>query len=371
MAVERATTTAAVIHRAEVDGAGVEAMIDAVADLLPSRPVMGPRDADRIGVPAVSNDWDGPWIQLDPTTPTEDALNLLVLWRLGAAVTKRTLEAVRAEQLNLLSAGELVAQILDSHNPPTQALEHRARSFGIAIESWHVAVRLEFDNLFQLVFGDEIVLYEQNEELCRLAAHAVRNQPSNWTLAPRPAGALLIRTSARPAGSTDHRQIGVEVRGILTRLHERLPQLVVYCGVGSGHQGVLGMRATVAEADSALESARLRAEPNELSFFDAPGIRRLLLEWYSSASVRDGIEELLAPLSELGDESKQRDYLQTLRVYLDHNRSIAKCAEDLYIHRNTVSYRVARITELLDVDLDDPSLRLALHLACRAKALTP
>ncbi|HEX9624556.1 MAG TPA: helix-turn-helix domain-containing protein [Streptosporangiaceae bacterium] len=41
----------------------------------------------------------------------------------------------------------------------------------------------------------------------------------------------------------------------------------------------------------------------------------------------------------------------------------------MHLQRNAVTNRLRSITELLDVDLDDPDQRLALQLACRARLL--
>jgi DNA-binding PucR family transcriptional regulator len=48
---------------------------------------------------------------------------------------------------------------------------------------------------------------------------------------------------------------------------------------------------------------------------------------------------------------------------------VVKTAERLHLHRNAVTNRLRSITELLDVDLEDPDQRLALQLACRARLL--
>ena len=49
--------------------------------------------------------------------------------------------------------------------------------------------------------------------------------------------------------------------------------------------------------------------------------------------------------------------------------SVVRTAERLHLHRNAVTNRLRTITELLDVDLEDPDQRLALQLACRARLL--
>lgn len=52
--------------------------------------------------------------------------------------------------------------------------------------------------------------------------------------------------------------------------------------------------------------------------------------------------------------------LTTLQAYLLHERNLIQTAKALYIHRNSLVYRVRRITELTGLDLDDPDQRLYL-----------
>lgn len=56
------------------------------------------------------------------------------------------------------------------------------------------------------------------------------------------------------------------------------------------------------------------------------------------------------------DLAHETDLLESLRVYLTHNRSIGESAAALYIHRNTMNYRIARINELTRLDLSDPDV---------------
>ncbi|GIP62859.1 hypothetical protein J32TS6_14140 [Virgibacillus pantothenticus] len=53
---------------------------------------------------------------------------------------------------------------------------------------------------------------------------------------------------------------------------------------------------------------------------------------------------------------------QTLRVYLEQNGSIKKTADELYIHRSTLLYRLTKIKEILELDIDDSENRFNLMM---------
>jgi DNA-binding PucR family transcriptional regulator len=48
--------------------------------------------------------------------------------------------------------------------------------------------------------------------------------------------------------------------------------------------------------------------------------------------------------------------MQTMRAYLKCGRNPAKTASLLGIHRNSVDYRLRRMQELFDLDIDDPNI---------------
>jgi sugar diacid utilization regulator len=63
-------------------------------------------------------------------------------------------------------------------------------------------------------------------------------------------------------------------------------------------------------------------------------------------STRTSIAMEAAPLTENGNGA----LMETLRVYLDSDLDVARTAETLYVHPNTVRYRLRRIGELTGVD---------------------
>lgn len=58
------------------------------------------------------------------------------------------------------------------------------------------------------------------------------------------------------------------------------------------------------------------------------------------------------------DITHETEFANTLKTYLSHERSNVKTAESLYIHRNTLKYRIDKISQLIDVDLENPDVRM-------------
>ena len=55
------------------------------------------------------------------------------------------------------------------------------------------------------------------------------------------------------------------------------------------------------------------------------------------------------------EEDKNTDLLDTLRAYVNLRGNLKDTAEHLFIHRNTLKYRIQRIREILNMDIDDGS----------------
>jgi hypothetical protein len=74
----------------------------------------------------------------------------------------------------------------------------------------------------------------------------------------------------------------------------------------------------------------------------------------------------LAPFDALTELERER-LLETLRMWLAHQRQTPEIAAALHVHPQTVRYRVRQLQELLGDVLDDPDGRFELELALRAQ----
>lgn len=63
------------------------------------------------------------------------------------------------------------------------------------------------------------------------------------------------------------------------------------------------------------------------------------------------------------DKANGTDLLKTLEAYVQNNCNAATAAGALYIHRNTFYQRMSKIRELVNLNLDDPNVRLYLLIS--------
>ena len=71
--------------------------------------------------------------------------------------------------------------------------------------------------------------------------------------------------------------------------------------------------------------------------------------------------EILEPLL-MHDQERRSDLMRTLQVYFAAGANASEAADRLFLHRNSMLYRLARIEKLTGLDLKDPRARLALQL---------
>ncbi|MDX1613195.1 MAG: helix-turn-helix domain-containing protein [Candidatus Promineifilaceae bacterium] len=115
-------------------------------------------------------------------------------------------------------------------------------------------------------------------------------------------------------------------------------------------------------------SARLQLD--YLVDFNQLGVYQLLTRLEEQPEVRRFCEQVIGPLARY-DRQHRSSMIETLDAYFNHNGNISQTAESLYIHRNTLLYRLERIRELTGQDLDEADMRLTLHLALKLWQLQP
>jgi DNA-binding PucR family transcriptional regulator len=153
---------------------------------------------------------------------------------------------------------------------------------------------------------------------------------------------------------------------VFRQVHEALEAShgTVTLGWSRLHAGPRGWRRALTEAEQALAMIERIFGLGNAGGFAEVGILSLVLGRHDPDHVRVLQEGLLGPLFR-HDLTDHTDLVATLETYLDAACNGIRTAEVLHVHRNSANYRLQRIKELAEVDLDDPDTRLLVQLILR------
>ena len=150
------------------------------------------------------------------------------------------------------------------------------------------------------------------------------------------------------------------------RLKTRMPEKPVSIGISSQVKGIRNLHTAYKRAVSAVRKAV--ADKASIVYFDRMGMYRLLYSIEDSALLDEMSKDVLKPLSDY-DAQHDAGYVETLESFLRHDGSIKAVADELFIHRNTIQYRMGNIKSLLNSPLESAEDRMKYLIACMIRKM--
>ncbi len=146
-----------------------------------------------------------------------------------------------------------------------------------------------------------------------------------------------------------------------TSLRRRMPDRKIAIGIGSRIGDISNLHTAYKRAKAAAALA-LRLGRPRLSFDDM-GLYRLLTQVPDRLLLQEMGDGLLRPLLDY-DAQHNSNYVETLEWFLRTGGSYQAMAEKMFIHRNTLMYRMNNIRKMLNNDLETEESRIPYHIAC-------
>ncbi len=158
-------------------------------------------------------------------------------------------------------------------------------------------------------------------------------------------------------------------RRLREQLRAEFPKSRLLCGLSGPAEDLAQWPLVYRQAVQAMRLAgRLHADATVT--FDSLGIYQLLVQLEDEPSARRFSDQIVGPLAAY-DKRHRSSLMQTIIAYFHHHGNVSQTADALYIHRNTLSYRLDRIQDLTGQDLENPDERLALQLALKLWQVQP
>lgn len=137
-------------------------------------------------------------------------------------------------------------------------------------------------------------------------------------------------------------------------------QVVVGIGIGNAVPDIVNVPESYQNALKAI----CYHEENQIvsSYEQLSNIKKLLSEVHSDKVLRFCFQNTIGKILEY-DEQHDSNLLNTLRVYLEEEGNISKSSQKLFIHRNTMVYRINKINGLLGMEIEKISNMIELDIA--------
>lgn len=115
-------------------------------------------------------------------------------------------------------------------------------------------------------------------------------------------------------------------------------------GISNVHESINDLDYAIKEALYAFRISQLNQVP-QLNYSEI-GIYQILLPYIEEHWMHTFAKQIIDPILKY-DEQYHSDLLSTAIIYVNHYGSAQKSAEALFVHKNTVRYRITKIAEIL------------------------
>jgi PucR family transcriptional regulator, purine catabolism regulatory protein len=244
--------------------------------------------------------------------------------------------------------GDFVQTVLAGPPADDEALMQRGQELGYDLRAPHVAL------LCSVGRADEPAAARAASAVGAALAALSLNAPTM-----RRADGLLCYLPLNGSGQRP-RELAEQIR---SRLAAEESQLTL--AIGKEAPNVAAWPRSLREAEQALLLGRQLLDANRVLDFGDLGVYRLLVLLRESPELWEFYRATLAALTEY-DHKQHAELLKTLEAFYANLGNLARTAEALHVHRNTLLYRLERIGAISGLNLDDAEERLALWLALKA-----
>ncbi|EHL06201.1 purine catabolism regulatory protein-like family protein [Desulfitobacterium hafniense DP7] len=148
------------------------------------------------------------------------------------------------------------------------------------------------------------------------------------------------------------------------QVKKRMKKLIVEVGIGDLAHGAEEIPRSYKEALDALSYGGMISNESAIVAFSELGVFRILCKFAERNSLEEFIPKALLRILRY-DKDNEAELLKTLEVFLECNGNASRAAKELFIHYKTILYRLERIKEVGQLDLEDSKNRLELEMGLK------
>lgn len=153
-------------------------------------------------------------------------------------------------------------------------------------------------------------------------------------------------------------------QNIKDNIEKEIDNIKVSIGIGGISSELKEFKSIMFQAQKALEVSKKCEMKSSIVDYKKLGVYRLFFDMRKYDEMKNIYNENLENLKKY-DKKNSTSMLKTLEFYINEQRNLGRAAVKLYIHRNTMRYRIKRIEEILQCDLNDEKVIFNITLSIK------
>ncbi|MGQ9007920.1 purine catabolism transcriptional regulator PucR [Bacillus stercoris] len=287
---------------------------------------------------------------------------ILTIEQAANVISFELLKENALKQFSRRARNEFFNNFIERSFSSNDEIKNRAKEFKLRWDQKYMCIAGKLDR------NDESISFTENQLASDSVFEFLEGELSAFPFPPHffmkgNVGIILIE--ATDSWSEMHASVISFLEQFQTQVSTQFKRTVSF-GISNICQKLIDVPDAFTEASDALQSGHLSRSTAFIQVYhakDVPELLRLL-------PVEDLKKFYNSTLQSLAEKQQEdQSLLHTLSVYLETHCQISETAKRLYVHRNTVIYRLEKCEELLGKSLKDPETTMRLRLALRMQRL--
>lgn len=278
------------------------------------------------------------------------------------AVTQEICSYIVMKQTEERSVNDLLEHLLFRSLEDPAALIERAAYYGYDLSKPHQVAIISPGNLGSYVeanhIKDEKLLVDLKVRF-EQTVRGILSISGKKVLAMQRIDAVILLLPHEKRISGSRHNIAL-LADIVAKLSVKLPGLEIAAGLGGRFDDLHAARQSYIQANKVLRFADFKTVSRPIYAYEQLGVYKLLFE-IEPGKLEDYYRDVMEEL-QVYDREQKMDLASTLFIYFEENGNAAKTAKRLFVHRNTLDYRLKKIEDITGKSLHDAYDRLTLQL---------
>ncbi|MEG0307986.1 MAG: PucR family transcriptional regulator ligand-binding domain-containing protein [Clostridium sp.] len=271
-------------------------------------------------------------------------------------VTREISSFIMEKQFEERKGKDFLGKLLFSEEYTRENIYNIVKSYEISIKpKWFISIfnigtkKIDVNYKYKNVMIDSDYVQETINSMCR------ENNVSVISLMH--GDNIICLISEEECGASN--DSGKYIKVVYKLLKEKYKILDIYLCIGRAYRDIYDMKKSYEEAINGLRLQIRGSIKEDIIEYSNLGIYRLLFEVENIDEIKKYYNEVLGNLLEY-DRKNDTNLIDTLKAYLFNNCNLIKTSQNVFIHRNTLVYRLNKIKNILNIDLDSSMCRVEL-----------